>query len=87
MLALNVNNAKNNFLEMFDKAVRKSEITEITSSYGSAVLIDKNTWESMNETILLLNDKRALKALLEGQESRKNGTIEGKTIEEVFPDL
>lgn len=84
-MALNI--AERNFLSMFENAVRRSEATEINSNYGSAVLVDKNTWESMNETILLLNDKTALKALLQGHEHRDNSIKTGKTIDEIFTDV
>ena len=84
-MALNI--AERNFLSMFENAVRRSEATEINSNYGSAVLVDKNTWESMNETILLLNDKTALKALLQGHEHRDNSKKTGKTIDEIFTDV
>ena len=84
-MALNI--AERNFLSMFENAVRRSEATEINSNYGSAVLVDKNTWESMNETLLLLNDKTALKALLQGHEHRDNSIKTGKTIDEIFTDV
>ncbi len=87
MQAMALNIAERNFLSMFENAVRRSEATEINSNYGSAVLVDKNTWESMNETILLLNDKTALKALLQGHEHRDNSIKTGKTIDEIFTDV
>ena len=87
MQAMALNIAERNFLSMFENAVRRSEATEINSNYGSAVLVDKNTWESMNETLLLLNDKTALKALLQGHEQRDNSIKTGKTIDEIFTDV
>jgi len=45
-------------------------------------------WNNIQETLLLLNDKRAVDAIREAHENRKNGIInEGKTIEEVFTDV
>lgn len=87
MQAMALNIAESNFLSMFENAVRRSEATEINSNYGSAVLVDKNTWESMNETILLLKDKTALKALLQGHDNRENSIKTGKTIDEIFTDV
>jgi hypothetical protein len=39
------------------------------------------------ETMRLFRDRKALKALLEGQVRRKNGSNKGKLVEEIFHDL
>ncbi len=45
-------------------------------------------WNNIQETLLLLNDKRAVNAIQEAHENHKNGTnSEGKTIEEIFTDV
>ncbi len=80
-LALNI--AGNDFFGLFESTVNKSEITKINSNFGSAILMDKSTWDSMNETLMLLQDKTALRALLLGHQARDNGTKLGKLIEDV----
>ena len=47
---------------------------------GASIIIDE-------ETMRLLKDKRASKALFEGQARRKQGINKSKSVEEVFYDL
>lgn len=47
-----------------------------------------NNWNNIQETLLLLNDKRAVNAIHEAHENHKNGILnKGKTIEEIFTDV
>ena len=64
------------------------EETIIVTNNGSVVMIDKQNWEGIVETLRLLRDKKSLKALLEGHKQRLNkGKQKGKSVKEVFNDL
>ncbi|MEN8219457.1 MAG: hypothetical protein ABFS56_24510 [Pseudomonadota bacterium] len=47
--------------------------TLIVSDYGAVMMIDKEYWEEIQETLALLRDKKSLAALLEGHQLRDKG--------------
>ncbi|MEZ4659054.1 MAG: hypothetical protein R3A44_01640 [Caldilineaceae bacterium] len=60
----------------------------IVSDHGAVVMIAESYWESIQETLRLLQDTRSLKALLEGHHLRATGhPIQAKTPDEAFSDL
>jgi PHD/YefM family antitoxin component YafN of YafNO toxin-antitoxin module len=64
--------AKENFVDIVNNTIDNSKTTIISTSKGSVVMIDQNEWSSIQESIKLLNDKRALKSLLKGHLARKD---------------
>jgi PHD/YefM family antitoxin component YafN of YafNO toxin-antitoxin module len=88
MHAVSVKNAMKDLPGLIDHTIKNIDEVVIVSDYGSVVVIDQNEWESIQETLRLLKDKRSLKALLESHKLRdKNKKIEAKSIEEAFYDL
>ena len=68
--------------------IKNVEEVVIVSDYGSVVVVDQNEWESIQETLRLLKDKRSLKALLESHKLRdENKKIKAKSVDEAFYDL
>jgi len=59
----------------------------LTHSDGNMVLISMKEWESVKETLRLLSDREAMRALIESFENRDRGLSSGKPFEEVFSDL
>ncbi|QTA88285.1 type II toxin-antitoxin system Phd/YefM family antitoxin [Desulfonema magnum] len=53
----------------------------LTRENGNVVLISMDEWETYRETMLLLTDKAALKALLRSFEDHDAGKIRGKSPE------
>lgn len=77
-----------NLSQVIAETIENSEETLIVSNKGSVIMIDKDYWEEIQETLRLLRDKKSLTALLEGQQQRERGiTPSGKTISELFDDL
>lgn len=74
--------------ESIARAVHNGEEAAIVSDAGAVVLIPQQEFESMRETLRLLSDPRALKALLAGHAQRNEGRLSDlPTIEQVFHDL
>ena len=64
------------------------EEINIASVNGAIVMMPQCDYESMQETLRLLADKKSLKALLDGHDARDNKTqLKSYTVEEVFSDL
>jgi len=69
-------------------ALESHEEVSIATSKGAVVMLAQDEYESMQETLRLLNDKRSLSALLESHKHRDDNTeATSYTISEVFNDL
>lgn len=74
--------------EVIARAVQDHEEAAIVSDRGSVILIPQDEFESMQETLRLLNDPRALKALLAGHAARDENCLSDlPAVEQVFYDL
>ncbi len=74
--------------QLIQDTIKNCEETIIVSEEGSVVLIDQNEWESIQETLKLLQDPIAFKALLDGHRAREQGeNPKSFTVDEVFNDL
>ena len=73
MRAISVKEAMVDLPGLIDTTIKDVEETVIVSDHGSVVVIDQDEWESIQETLRLLKDKRSLRALLESHERRDQG--------------
>ena len=88
MHAVSVENAMKDLPGLINRTIKNVDEVVIVSDYGAVVVIDQGEWESIQETLRLLKDKRSLKALLESHKLRdENKEIESKSVEEAFYDL
>lgn len=88
MNAMTVTEASRNLPEVITKTIDNSDETIIVSDTGTVVMVAESYWESIQETLKLLQDKQSLKALIDGHRQRENGQqVKAKTIEEAFGDL
>ena len=85
MHTVTLNNAMKDLPGLINHTIDNVDEVVIASDHGSVVVIGQNEWESIQETLLLLKDKRSLKALLESHKLRDgNKKVEAKTVEEAF---
>jgi len=88
MNAFSLQEASTNLPHIIAETIQNSDETLIVSDQGAVIMIDKDYWEEIQETLRLLSDKKSLTALLEGHQQRDQGIIpSGKTMDEVFNDL
>jgi len=88
MNALSLQQASTNLPYIIAETIKNSDETLIVSDNGAVIMIDKDYWEEIQETLRLLRDKKSLAALLEGHQQRDQDIIPpGKTTDEVFNDL
>lgn len=81
MVAITLNNAKNDLENIVQQTIQNQEETIVVTDTGNVVIVEETEWNSMLETIKLFQDKKSLAALLEGIEARKmNNPIKGKSI-------
>ena len=70
MKTVTLNNATENLQHLITNTLTNQEETIIVTDNGSVVMIDKENWEGIIETLQLLRDKKSLKALLESHKQR-----------------
>ena len=87
MEAISISEGRKRLFELRQQVVEDNDRVIMTHKHGNVVLISMDEWEAFQETMRLLNDKAALRALVESFDSHDAGEIEGKTIDEVFSDL
>lgn len=87
MNTITVLEASSNLSSVIEKTINDYDETVIVSDNGAVVMVAESYWESMQETLRLLQDKRSLQALLEGHRLRDVGQpIHAKTMSEVFTE-
>lgn len=87
MEAISLSEGRKRLFELRQTVVDNQEQVILTHKQGNVVLISMDEWETFRETLRLLNDKAALKALVESFEAHDAGLTTGKTIAEIFNDL
>lgn len=73
MKATTLKNAISNLPNIISSTIQTEEETVIVTDEGSVVLVEQENWNSMVETLRLLQDKRSLTSLLKSIEARKKG--------------
>ncbi len=87
MEAISISEARKRLFELRQQVVEDNDRVIMTHKQGNVVLISMDEWEAYQETMRLLNDKAALRALVASFDAHDAGETEGKTPEEIFADL
>lgn len=87
MEALSISEARKRLFELRQQVVDDNDRVIMTHKQGNVVLISMDEWEAYQETVRLLNDKAALKALVDSFSAHDTGETQGKTADEIFSDL
>ncbi len=80
MVSTTLEKADNDFKNIVYNMLLSNEEVSIVSDKGAVVMLTQKDYESMQETLRLLSDKKSLKALLDAHQKRDSVT-------EVFSDL
>jgi PHD/YefM family antitoxin component YafN of YafNO toxin-antitoxin module len=75
MNTMTVREASTNLPSVIEQTINNYDETVIVSETGSVVMVAERYWESMQETLRLLQDKRSLKVLLDGRSARETGQL------------
>ena len=88
MKTITLEQANQNLIAHINYTLDTHEEVNISSSNGAIIMIPQTDYESIQETLRLLADKKSLKALLDGHNDRDNNTMQKTySVEEVFSDL
>lgn len=87
MEVLTISEARKRLFELRQQVVDDNDQVIMTHKQGNVVLISMDEWEAYQETVRLLNDKAALKALVDSFVAHDAGLTQAKTPAEVFADL
>ena len=88
MRTITYEQANSDLMTHINYTLSTNEEINIASPNGAIVMIAQNDYESMQETLRLLSDKKSLRALLDGHYKRENNIdIQSYTIEDIFSDI
>ena len=72
MYNTNVTNARANLYNLVNMAIDNSEIVNINTRNGNALLISEDDYNSLLETIYIMQDKKTMEAIKEAKENSDN---------------
>ena len=81
MYNTNVTNARNNLYHLLDMAIEDSEIINITTKNGNAVIISEADYNSLLETLYLSADPSYKKSLLDGKNPPLDECVRAEEVE------
>ncbi|HCL55643.1 MAG TPA: hypothetical protein DHW82_01350 [Spirochaetia bacterium] len=88
MISITLEQATKHFSKIIQDSLKNHEDIHIATNKGTVVILPQEDYESMQETLRLLADKKSLQALLASHLERDKGVIpKNLSIEEVFNDL
>lgn len=88
MRTITFEEANSDMLSTINYSLETHEEINIATSKGAVVIIPQDDYESMQETLRLLQDTKSLKALLDSHTNRDNKIKnESYNIKDVFSDL
>lgn len=88
MKTITLEQANQDLISHINYTLATHEEINIASTNGAIIMIPQDDYESMQETLRLLADKKSLKALLDGHYSRDNSIkCKSYSVEEVFSDI
>lgn len=88
MLHTTLENMNNNLSSMLYHTLESHEEVSIATSKGAVIMLSQDEYNSMQETLRLLNDKKSLSALLASHDDRDNDRPSTSySISEVFNDI
>jgi len=88
MLHTSLENMNNNLSSMLYHTLESHEEVSIATSKGAVIMLSQEDYNSMQETLRLLNDKKSLSALLDSHRARDEDKLpRSYAISEVFNDI
>jgi len=88
MKTITLEQANQDLISHINYTLTTHEEINISSTNGAIIMIPQNDYESMQETLRLLSDKKSLNALLNGHNARDKEILpKTYSVEEVFSDI
>ena len=72
MYNTNITNARANLYNLVNMAIDDSEVININTKNGNALLISEDDYNSLIETIYIMQDKKTMNAIKESKENMNN---------------
>ena len=72
MYNTNITNAIINLYNLVNMAIDDSEIININTKHGNALIISEEDYNSLVETLYIMRDKNTMKAIKEAKENENN---------------
>lgn len=72
MYNTNITNARANLYNLVNMAIDDSEIININTKHGNALIISEDDYNSLVETLYIMRDKNTMEAIKEAKENENN---------------
>ena len=80
MYNTNVTNARANLYNLVNMAIENSEIVNINTKNGNALLISEDDYNSLVETLYLSSDPEYKRSLIEGKNTRLEDCVDEEDL-------
>lgn len=88
MKTVTIGQLNNDISSIINYSLSTHDEVNIATDNGAVIIIPQEDYDSMQETLRLLMDKKSLSALLQNHRDRDNQDLPSSyTIKEVFSDL
>jgi len=84
MTTLSATQARNDFFDLIKKAVKKRQPTHIVHKDGDVILMSKEEYESLVETLDILSSPEMMKEIQAGLKALKGKKARFYTLDELF---
>jgi len=81
MYNINITQARTNLYQLVDMAIEDSEIVNISTKKGNAVIISADDYNAIQETLYLLNIKGMRESIVEGMKTPISECIPENEVE------
>lgn len=80
-MTVNVTKARENLYDLANKVIENNETVTITTKKGDALLVSKENYDSLVETLFLSSDPEYKKSLIEGINEPIDNCLDEKDID------
>jgi len=88
MKTVTIEQANKDITSLVNYSLETHDEVTIATELGAVIVLPQDDYNSMQETLRLLMDKKSLSALLEGHQIREQGKEPNtKALEDIFSDL
>ena len=88
MRTVTLNQAVTDLKKMIKDTLNNKDVITISTEDGAVTILPQEDYESMQETLKLLTDKKSLQALLKGHQGRNAGYVaDSYILEDIFDDI
>ena len=80
-MSINITKARDNLYELANRVIKNNETITINTKFGDALLVSKENYNSLIETLFLSSDSEYKQSLIKGMETPIEECLDEKDID------